>query len=1216
MTDDDPRVWALVEQIIESKVTPEEACRETPELLPAVRDRLDRFHVLEAWVADAFPSQASADGRAARSRQLPPVPTIPGYEIHGVLGTGGLGVVYKARHLRLDRIVAVKMLLAGDYARRRDVERFQREAEAVAALRHPNIVPIYDAGEHDGFPYFTMELMESGSLAGKLGGKPMTARAAAEATATLARAIEAAHRSGIIHRDLKPANVLLAADQTLKIADFGLAWRSGRDPSKLTLDYERLGTPSYMPPEQMLGPARSPAANSVSVDIYGLGAILYELLTGRPPFQGESPMETQRQVMNEEPVAPTRLNPRTPRDLETVCLKCLQKAPAARYATADELAADLDRFLSGAPIAARPVSSTERLVRWVRRKPAIAALVVMAVALLGTGVAIGANLWQREAGRLLEVDQGRLALDQEEQLEQASHFAEARSQLDRLPAAAEPELRDRCRAALARLDLVRTLMEIRDGVISVADGKFEIPGTRGARADRAYAAAFAASGFGDLGTEPAAVGGRVRVSPIRAVLVGALDDWAACTWDDARRSWAFAAARSADPDPGGWRDRVRDPALSKENLLSLAEAADVHEQPVQLLVGLAQRIERTHGDAGPFLHRVSQKYPNDFRTCFALGEALYERSPAESVRYLQAALTLHPDAAVHWLLAGALALTNRPEEAVKHCREATTLQKDFAVAWGSLAEYLVQAGKHQDAVDTIEQALAFAGRSAQLEASAGIVFGAAGMEEQALAALRRAIAIDPGFLRPHLALALCHFNTGRFEEAMQEFKVAESLDSRDTSVHVGMGRLLRRMGRLDEAIVEFEKLCSLQDATARYWGHLEQAHCWRDKQSPQNALLHYNQAIEVMPTVDAIRPRREVMVQLGMGDIARAEWGKALAASPADHASWHGYAELCLYLGQQDEYQRACHALLERFGAPTDPMIAERVGKACLLGHLEPEETSRAVALVHAAFASDVAPPWLRPYLAVAEGLARYRAGDHQGALGVIQGDALQVLGPFPYLVLAMAKQRTGDDAGALRSFATAIRIHDWSPSRAGDPDDWRAHALRREAEALVMPDLKALLTREQDPRSQDERLALAVVCMSLHRSMRAAALYAEAFATDPALPGQMLGMREHAARCAVRAAGGQDDDAVGLTDEQRAHWRAEAIAWLKADLEQWTRMAAEPSRRDLARRSLERWRSDPDLAGLREPASLEQLSAAERAACQEIWAGVAAVLGRPPGSR
>jgi tetratricopeptide (TPR) repeat protein len=313
-------------------------------------------------------------------------PPLAGFEVLGVLGQGGAGVVYKARQLSLDRVVAVKFLAAGPHAGPDLLARFRTEAEAVARLQHANIVQIHEVGQADGGPFLVLEYVPNGSLAERLRGAPQPARGAAECLLPLARAVHFAHEHGILHRDLKPANVLIAADGTLKVGDFGLAKRLATaslavGQASPTAEGAILGTPSYMAPEQASGVTQhlGPPA-----DVYGLGAILYELLTGRPPFLAEGPVETVLQVLTEEPVPPRRLQSRVPRDLETICLKCLHKEPKKRYASARELAEDVERYLGGQPVRARPAGPTERLLKWARRRRAVAALLaVVAVALLG-----------------------------------------------------------------------------------------------------------------------------------------------------------------------------------------------------------------------------------------------------------------------------------------------------------------------------------------------------------------------------------------------------------------------------------------------------------------------------------------------------------------------------------------------------------------------------------------------------------------------------------------------------------------------------------------------------------------------------------------------------------------------------------------------------------------------------------------------------------------
>jgi tetratricopeptide (TPR) repeat protein len=373
-------------------LSPEELCRDSPEHLPEVRRQVEALGAVYRMIDVDLPAPQSAPDPYATTTEdketpapcaaaLGGWPFVPGYELLGQLGRGGMGIVYKARQTRLKRLVALKMIL-GAHAFPDNLERFRTEAEAIARLQHPNIVQIYEVGEHDGRPFLSLEFVDGGSLDKKLAAAPQPPREAAQLVETLARALHAAHERGVVHRDLKPANVLITSDGTPKVTDFGLAKRLD-DESSRTRSGLILGTPSYMAPEQAAGD--TPAIGPVT-DVYALGTILYETLTGRPPFRGATMWETLDQVRTQEPVPPSRLQPNVPRDLETITLKCLRKDAGRRYASAAELADDLRRFLDRKPIVARPVGTLERLHKWARRKPAAAGLVAACCLLLLGGV--------------------------------------------------------------------------------------------------------------------------------------------------------------------------------------------------------------------------------------------------------------------------------------------------------------------------------------------------------------------------------------------------------------------------------------------------------------------------------------------------------------------------------------------------------------------------------------------------------------------------------------------------------------------------------------------------------------------------------------------------------------------------------------------------------------------------------------------------------------
>jgi WD40 repeat protein/serine/threonine protein kinase len=515
-----------------------------------------------------------ADGRSDVTRAGPatprgsfPCPQVPGYEILGVLGKGGMGVVFKAWQRKLKRIVALKMIRGGETGGRfygpsdSDRRRFRTEAEAIARVNHPHIVHVYEVGEIDPrsgqarievgrqngavvaadpelppVPYMVLEFCPGGSLAARLDGTPLPPTEAARLVVCLSQGMEAAHRAHIIHRDLKPANVLLTESDTPKIADFGLAKKLVENPADreggthpATVTTTIMGTPSYMAPEQAAG---RQAEIGPSSDIYALGAILYELLTGRPPFKAASVMDTVMQVLNDEPVPPRRLQPKVPFDLETICLKCLQKESVKRYPSAEALAADLQRYLDGKPIEARPVGTGERIVKWARRRPGLALMSALCVLTAAVSFALVSWKWweatvaQKETANALEQE----ALRRREAHRQLKR-AEAHHYLNRIALAQRERLAhnvvravsilDDCPPDLRAWEWFHLRRQCRGGwkTISVR------PGAAGV----AWAGDHATAG-GNHGTTGAPYSVRLRVSPDGKMLATGGEDGVVVLW--------------------------------------------------------------------------------------------------------------------------------------------------------------------------------------------------------------------------------------------------------------------------------------------------------------------------------------------------------------------------------------------------------------------------------------------------------------------------------------------------------------------------------------------------------------------------------------------------------------------------------------------------------------------------------------------------------------
>jgi serine/threonine-protein kinase len=975
-----PDVFALLEEMLDSGRTPEEVCRDCPELLPEVRRRWRAFHLVDGSLAALFPDpeKTSAADTLVPAPHPTDLPQVPGYRVEAVLGRGGMGVVYRAWHLRLGRAVALKMLLAGPWARPEELERFLREAQAVAGLRHTNIVQVYDVGDVDGRPYFTMELVEGGNLADQIQGVPQPGHQAATLVATLAEAIHGAHQSGIVHRDLKPANILLTREGTPKVTDFGLARRLEGNGG-LTLSGTPVGTPSYMAPEQARG---KKAAIGPATDVYALGAILYELLTGRPPFRAESATATLQQVVADEPVPPARLNARVPRDLQTICLKCLYKEPHKRYGSAQALAEDLRRFETGEPIKARPVGSVERAVRWARRRPALAGALASGV-LLASALVVTVLWWyaQRTALEAAAVAYAEADLSESERLRDRGEFkasaAVLRRAKDRLREFVPPELRDRLAKAFDNLELVTRLDAIR---LARALGKppadflgvLVLPATEVAKdgdglrsetpSGRQYEEAFRAAGIGGPGDDLAEAAARVQASPVRGALVAALDDWAACASDRDQQAWVLAVVKRADPDPS-WRDRVRDPATwdNPEALRDLAARAPVADQSPHLLAVLGARLRARKLDAVSLLTRVVSAYPADFWVNIEMGNALYDQSKAvEAVGYYRTALALRPQTAfLRYALGGLYLSLNRWDDSIAEYEQAVRMDPDNAwchnrlgYALGWKAYYRGEKGGHND---------------------------------QAIAQFREAIRLDAKVDWFHHCLAVA----------------------------------LEYKGCLDEAAREFREAVRLNPEKRAEWK----------------------------------RDVRRVLLKLERGAEVRAAWKEELAAHPPRHDDWFGYAELCLFLKLQDEYHSARLALLNQFGATTDPAVAERVGRACLLLPAPEDELRQAVGLTERAVAAGRAGHEIAyPFYLFAEGLARYRQGRFDDAIKLMSGEAARVMGSCPRLVLAMAQYQKGQKDEARKTLAAAVASYDWKAEKAGDQDAWMAHVLRREAEGLILP--------------------------------------------------------------------------------------------------------------------------------------------------------------------
>ncbi len=748
-------------------------------------------------------------------------PNPAGYEIIGEIGRGGMGVVYKARQRSLNRLVALKMSLDGGHANLEQLARFRIEADAVARLSHSNIVEIHEIGESDGHPFLALELLEGGSLADRIAGTPQPVRQAAELMVTLSRAVHAAHRAGIVHRDLKPANVLFDRDGTPKITDFGLAKRL-EVKGELTAIHQVIGTPSYMAPEQADGRNREigPAA-----DLYALGAILYNLLTGRPPFHGTAPLAM---VMLADPVSPSRLQPKVPRDLETICLKCLEKEPSRRYADAQALAEDLGRFLADEPIHARRTPAWERVLKWSRRRPTAASMAAFGlIALVGL---VAGLLWhdasvcaeaRREEGRVarLRLEAGDGLLKGREQL--------ARGELD--------ESRVTLTQLLAELHTEPRLADLRGRAAGVLDQVRRGLGERAAReADRARLARFAelrdASLFLDIQHPDLELGGRreeARTSARAALATftaGGEDD----AWSLAPLPASYSAAEREEVASGCYlmlmvlAEAVARPLPGEDPRHQAATALRILERAATLRPSTrAYRIRRAAcleraGDAEAARRERAEAErlePIGAFDRFLLGQECYQRGDwTAALRHFDAAIQERPD--LFWAQClSAVCLLNsfpsRPSEAKAALTACLQQRPSFAwlhllrgVAFGQMGGLdLNAAGRLPSRADALKVEAEAHFEAAEADFRKALNCGLVGD-------LRYALHMNRGVLR---------FQRLRLDEAVADFERAAALDPTRYHAFASLASVLSKQGRRDEAIGRLDRAIALKpDLAALY----------------------------------------------------------------------------------------------------------------------------------------------------------------------------------------------------------------------------------------------------------------------------------------------------------------------------------------------------------------------------------------------------------------
>jgi tetratricopeptide (TPR) repeat protein len=825
------------------------------------------------------------------------------------------------------------------------LKRFRLEAEAIARLRHPNVVQIYEVGEVGGLPYFMLEMLEGGTLAARLAGAPMPAREAAELAATLARAVDAVHRVGFIHRDLKPANVLFDSDGTPKISDFGLARRLDVTDA-YTVSGQVMGTPSYMAPEQAQGLSHEIGPPA---DIYALGAVLYEILTGRPPFKGPTMVETLRQVVFEDPVRPSQLQTRVPRDLETICLKCLAKEAAKRYATAGALADDLRRFLDGETIHARPTPAWERTAKWARRRPLTAAM--LALGLLTTAaLAVASDRYRSfRAEHVARLQVMAVNMFEQGLQERASgKLGEARTTFGRLKdrLAAEPALVDlarrtdealhdvenRLRAEEERMAALKRL----DRFVALRDRALQLDGT-------AALLPFLVDAEGKYGAAPAAPdgpawdareGGERRRKQIRDTAAAALAVFP---------FGSDAAGSAAASLPAGFSPKqtvdIEDDRYLLLIVLSEATALPLRgEDPRQQAAAALGLLDRAAALRAPTRALLLRR-----AACFGrLGD------DAAAGRASQEAARLEPADAFDHLLLGREASTREDyDEARKQLRQSLRLDPDsfWAHYLLAIAELNSDPPRAAEAMTDLSACVLQQPRYSWLRLLRGITYSQLGVALTDLARARPSdlgltaeaeerfndaeadfrTALDEG-LEANLQYVLLmnrgamRFQRQRWDAAAADFAAAIALEPGRYHGYASLAWVHRKLGRHDDAVEQLNKATALEPGLAALYRHRAKARLESADLAPEDAeqaLRDFEESSRLAPTGSRASAadhagRGQLLLSLRRPEDALAAAATALAIAPDLVSAHRVRVAALLETRRYDEVIDSCDAVLAK----------------------------------------------------------------------------------------------------------------------------------------------------------------------------------------------------------------------------------------------------------------------------------------------------------------
>jgi tetratricopeptide (TPR) repeat protein/serine/threonine protein kinase len=1170
MTERDIFIAALQkEDPAERQAYLEEACTGQPALRRQVESLLQLYEsagsFLERPAAGSPGTEAFQDRAELVSSPEAAGTTIGPYKLIELIGEGGMGAVWMAQQTEpVRRVVALKLIKAGMDSKQ-VLARFEAERQALALMDHPNIARVLDAGTtSSGRPYFVMDLVKGAPITTYCDEHRLTPRQRLELFIPICQAVQHAHQKGVIHRDLKPSNVLVApydGRPVPKVIDFGVAKATGQqltDQTLVTGFGALVGTPEYMSPEQAELNNRDIDTRS---DIYALGVLLYELLTGVPPFSRKElehagMLEMLRVIREQEPTRPStklstadglpslaasrstepaKLTRLVRGELDWIVMKALEKDRTRRYETANGFVRDIQRYLADEPVEACPPSTSYKLRKFVQRNKrglAVAALVLFLLVLSGSSIGWAVrdrSAREAENTRQQEERQAKVAaqvasiLAEVNRLETEQKWPEALLAARRAEAAvtggeADPATTEMVRQRLRDLEFVDRLERIWMRDATLVGWRSDTAG-----GDRAYAGAFHEYGV-DVDVLPVetSIDLLKRRPALVIILAAALDDWSTLQSqgseaDVVRWKRLKMVARGIDPDP--LRDRIRAArgrpvANIRDDLRRLAESIDVRGQHPATLKLLAHGLKEVQYEESAIRILRSAQYfrAGDFSLNFALGLHLWmSKDYVGAIRFWTAAVAIRPNsAAAYNNLGNALRDHKELPEAIAAFRKAIELDTSFALPYYNLGLTLNEQEKLPEAIEAYRKAIELDPKYAAAYNNLGCALRRQKNLPESIEAIRTAIELDPNVAIPYYNLGLALGDQEKLPEAIEAYRKAIKLDPKYTIVYNNLGIALRHQKRLREAVETFRigleqnpqnpatynnlgnalnDQMAFSEAVACYkkaveldpkffQGYMNLGDCLQEQKKLDEAVEAYRKAIKIRPNdavahsilgnalcaqkkfdeavacckkAVAIDPKcqpahaalRAALMDQGKLEEARAAWKKSLESDPADHEAWYGYAELCLFLGKEDTYRRNRTALLKRFGNTTDPVVAERTSRACLLLPATGEELKQAVALADRAVTLGKDHQYY-PFFMAAKALAEYRLNRFESALHWGQDAGAKGAWVPTHLVLAMAHQQLGHTKQARESLATAVQTYDWKSNYG------IIHALRREAEELL----------------------------------------------------------------------------------------------------------------------------------------------------------------------